>query len=272
MKQIVSVICGWLISVSTFSQQQQKYYLPITTDKTTSLIFPYSIRYVDRGTKDVLVQQVSGAENLLLVKASMPGIKPTNLSVVTSDGQLYAFDVFYESRPLIEVHHLKIKMTDDSNDVVFAGEIMKESDIMSYARGILDNPPHIRGVKDFSWGIDGRIEGIYLRDNVMFFRLKLENLSSINYDIDFIRFYIKDKRKGKRTASQEVELIPLYKTGNCYKVSQHSTNKAAFAFEKFTIPDAKFLYIQIGEKNGGRHLRLSLGNRKLIKAKNLPSY
>lgn len=253
-------------------QQPAKHNLPITTDKTTSLIFPFSIRYVDRGTKDVLVQQVDGAENLLLVKASMPNFKPTNLSVITSDGKVYAFDVLYESQPKTEVHHVRTTMSTDTSDIVFDGEIMKESDLISYSRGILDNPPHIRGISDYSWGVNTRVEGIYLKDQVILFQIKIANLSSISYDVDFIRFYIKDKKKGKRTASQEISLVPLYKVGNDKKVLQHATNKVVLAFEKFTIPDAKVLYVQIAEKNGGRHLRLRLGNRKLVQAKNLPEY
>ena len=253
-------------------QQTGKYNLPITNDKTTSLIFPFGIRYVDRGTKEVLVQQVSGADNVLLVKASTPNFKPTNLSVITADGKVYAFDVLYESHPLIEVHHVKESVAADSNDILFGDKVMNESDLISYAKGILDNPKHIGGIKDVHWGIDVRVEGIYLKDQVMFFQLKIKNVSAIDYDIDWIRFYIKDKRKSKRTASQEIILTPLYKTGNDRRVDGYTTNKLVLAFEKFTIPDAKFLYVQIGEKNGGRHLRLKMGNRKLVKAQILPEY
>jgi hypothetical protein len=44
----------------------------------------------------------------------------------------------------------------------------------------------------------------------------------------------------------------------------------AIALEKFTIPDAKFLAIQIMEKNGGRHLFMKVNNRKIIRAIPLP--
>jgi hypothetical protein len=39
-----------------------------------------------------------------------------------------------------------------------------------------------------------------------------------------------------------------------------------FALEKFTIPDAKYLAIQIMEKNGGRHLSMKINNRKIMQA------
>ena len=71
MKRFVLLICGCWIIVSAFSQIPS---LAIATDKTTSLIFPFPIRHVDRGTKDVLVQQVKEATNILLVKAASQGI------------------------------------------------------------------------------------------------------------------------------------------------------------------------------------------------------
>jgi hypothetical protein len=40
-----------------------------------------------------------------------------------------------------------------------------------------------------------------------------------------------------------------------------------FALPKFTIPDNKFLEIQIMEKNGGRNLELKIHNKTIIKAK-----
>ena len=52
MKQILFI----LISVMNAAIAQQP--LSISTDKTTSLIFPFPIKYVDRGTMDILVQPV----------------------------------------------------------------------------------------------------------------------------------------------------------------------------------------------------------------------
>jgi hypothetical protein len=47
-------------------------------------------------------------------------------------------------------------------------------------------------------------------------------------------------------------------------------NRVVFALNKFTIPDAKYLAIEMGEKNGGRNLLLKVNNRKILKATSLP--
>jgi hypothetical protein len=226
----------------------------ITTDKTTSLIFPFSIRHVDRGTKDILVQPVKESDNILLVKAAVKDFSPTNLSVVTTDGSMYSFSVQYAVTPNIWVYQVPPQ---------------KRASLETYANSILDNPLTMRGIHDYSWEVEGRITGIYIKDQVIYYQLRLNNQSPIDYDIDFLRFYIRDKRKGKRTATQENEIKPLYVAGNTSQVKANSQTTVVVALEKFTIPDAKYLAVEINEKNGGRHLQLKIGNRKIVKARPL---
>ena len=63
---------------------------------------------------------------------------------------------------------------------------------------------------------------------------------------------------------------PLQISGNTKQVKAHSRTVAVVALQKFTIPDKKFMGIQIMEKNGGRHLSMKLGNKDILKAIPLP--
>ena len=251
MKQFVCLAYVVSLVVSLHAQTES---LQITTGKTTSLIFPYSIRHVDRGTKDVLVQPIAEADNILLVKAATKNFDGTNLSVVTSDGSVYSFAVSY----------------GEPSALVYRFPVQLKTSISTYATSIVDNPKTMIGVKDASWDMLARINGIYIKDDVIYYQLQLQNQSPIDYDISFFRFYIRDKKKTKRTAMQENELTPLCTLGNTSQVKANSKNLVVIALEKFTIPDHKYLAIEIGEKNGGRNLLLRVGNRKIIKAILLP--
>ncbi|NCU04119.1 MAG: DUF4138 domain-containing protein, partial [Chitinophagaceae bacterium] len=66
MKRFVCLLCVCWYFVSAIAQTTS---LQITTDKTTSLVFPFPIRHVDRGTKEVLVQLVKEVDHILLIKA-----------------------------------------------------------------------------------------------------------------------------------------------------------------------------------------------------------
>jgi hypothetical protein len=250
MKQIVSLISAVLIIVSTQAQPS----LTIATDKTTSLIFPYAIKHVDRGTKDVLVQPITEADNILLVKAATKDFPKTNLSIVTDDGSVYSLLVVY----------------GEPTTWVYRFPIQNKTSITTYCNSIIDNPRTMTGMKDVSWDMIARVNGIYIKDNVIYYQLDFTNQSPIDYDVNYLRFYIWDKRKSKRTASQENELTPLHIAGNTALVKAKDHNAVVVALDKFTIPDAKYFAIEIGEKNGGRNLLLKVNNRKIIKAIPLP--
>jgi hypothetical protein len=82
-----------------------------------------------------------------------------------------------------------------------------------------------------------------------------------------LRFFIRDEKKSQRTASQEIELQPLFVYGDTAAVKEQSTSTLVIALPKFTIQDKKYLLIQLMERAGGRHLRLVVHNRTLIKAR-----
>jgi conjugative transposon TraN protein len=251
MKHVIFLLCLMLADELTIAQPT----LCITTDKTSSLVFPYPILHVDRGSRMVLVQPVKDAPHVLLIKAGAKNFTETNLSVITEDGSVYSFLVCFTDRPDSWVYELPAK---------------KETSIANYASSILDNRKTIRGIVDRKWNIRAAINGIYIHSGVLFFHLQLVNQSPIDYEVDLSRFFIRDKRKAKRTAVQENDLQSVYVTGNITKVNAFSTATAVVALNKFTIPDAKQMWVQIMEKNGGRHLQLKITNNDLMHAIILP--
>jgi conjugative transposon TraN protein len=114
------------------------------------------------------------------------------------------------------------------------------------------------------------VSGIYIKENVIYYQLQLINESPIDYDIDLLRFYIQDTKRGKRTAAQENELKPLHISGNTSIVKAMGETTVVVALEKFTVPNGKYLAIQIMEKNGGRHLLIRVNNRKIMQGISLP--
>lgn len=249
------VICLVLCCLLVGYLQAQTPTLPITTDKTTSLVFPYPVRHVDRGTADVLVEPVKSARNILLIKAACAHFPETNLSVVTEDGSLYSFLVTYQPSPNLLTYELPARSTPPP---------------VSNAARLMDNPRTLRGVRDHAGGMSATLAGIYIQGDTMYYQLCLENESPVDYQIDYLRFAIRDRKKGKREAIQEVELTPLHLSGNVKKIKAHSSETLVIALETFTIPDARFFVIEVGEKNGGRHLTLKMGNRTIIRAIPLP--
>jgi len=262
------VISCLLICILVYSQPKDKrniFYedqymnLQVGFSKTTSIVFPYPIKSIDKGSADVLVQKAKGVENIVLVKAAKQYFIQTNLTAVTSDGRLYVFVLNYND----ECPDLSINAenaTAASRDVLFTLENENQKITEKCASLALSKKKKTSGIKKSKYQIRLEVSGIFIHQDVLYLRVVFENKSKINYDIDQLRFFIRDQKKSKRTASQEIELQPLYATSSSSVIPYKSEIIKVYALEKFTIPENKYLTIQMIEKNGGRHLEVDINN------------
>jgi conjugative transposon TraN protein len=243
----------------------EPYRLALTFSKTTNLIFPYAIKSIDKGSRDILVQKAIGVENVLQVKAAKPNFAETNLTVVTADGSLFSYVLNYADKPTginIKVQNAQLKpesvavfTKDATNDL-----IQRSAEKISLKRKSANGP------NDVANGTSIAIKGLYVQDDVLYFQFALQNYSALNYNIKLFRFFIKDKKKSKRTASQEIEINPIYILGNTDVIRSNSEQVVVVAVPKFTIPDKKVFIVQMQEQNGGRNLQLEIRNKEIFKA------
>lgn len=239
--------------------------LDITNRKTTNLIFPYAIKSVDRGSKEVLVQKAIGVENILQLKAANDTLKETNLTVVCSDGTLYSFIVRYNLNPVMLNLSLGRVMAQ-SPQALFAANGNNDAKIYDQAEQIATKKQVIKNIRNENNQISLRCNGIYIKDDIFYFQLSLGNNSHIGYSVDQLKFSIRDQKKPKRTASQEIALEPQFISGNSTIINALSEQTIVVALPKFTIPDKKALHIQMMEKDGGRSLSIRISNQQLIHA------
>lgn len=238
--------------------------LQIAYSKTTSIVFPYPIKSMDKGSADVLMQKAKGVENILLLKAGKQNFAQTNLTVVTTDNRLYVFVLnFDEECPDLNISADNLAVVND--DILFSMENENQRKIEQFAGLALSKKKKINGLQRSKFEMKMTVSGIFIHDDIIYFRLILENTSKIGYEIDQLRFFIRDQKKSKRTASQEIEIIPLYATNSTSVIGDKSEITAVFALPKFTIPEKKYLTIQLIEKNGGRQLEVNISNNMTYK-------
>lgn len=97
----------------TFDRMVPPYGLEVTYDKTTHIIFPSAVRYVDLGSPNLVAGKADGAENVIRVKAVVKNFRDeTNMSVITESGSFYTFNVKYADEPLL----LNVEMKDFIHD------------------------------------------------------------------------------------------------------------------------------------------------------------
>lgn len=240
--------------------------LDITYSKTTLLIFPAAIESADRGDRYVLAEKAKGVDNVLKVKAGQKQFPQSNLHVITKDGNVYDFTVNYADSPAYET--VDLRKQPPFAAAVFKGVSLNSRELEDYAGMVTGSYPFLKGVKYHKHGMRFTEDGIYIKNDVIFFRYKVKNSTAIRYDAASVRFYIRDKKKVKRTAAQDKEILPLYiqHTGTA---ENDNGEIIVAAFAKFTIAEDKDLVTELMEQGGDRNPSCKLDQDKLLKARTL---
>ncbi len=241
--------------------------MEITHNKTSSIIFSALIKSVDKGSKDILVQKARDVGNVLQIKAAKEKFEETNLTVITADGVLHHFTVNYVQEPGTLTFDMSVVENAGMPSKLIFSSDMTETLMEEYAEGIVNSKRITYFKRQGKHKIAFSLLGIYIKGNVIFYRLRIRNGSNIGYDVDFLKFFVRDNAQIKRTASQEVEAKPMFRYGNASTVAGRSETEIVYALEKFTIPDSKHLAIELFEKKGGRHCQLRIKNKAIVKAK-----
>ena len=252
--------------------------LEVTFDKTSHVIFPAAIAYVDLGSANIIAGKADGAENVIRVKAAKRDFKgETNMSVITEDGAYYSFNVKYACEPRI----LNVEMADFIHDGeavnrpnnsmnIYLKELGNDSPML--VRLIMnsiwnENKRRVKHIGSKSFGIQFLLKGIYTHNGLLYFHTEVKNSSNVPFDVDYIIWKIVDKKVAKRTAIQEQVIQPLRTQNFVMNIKGKSSERTIWTMEKFTIPDDKRLVVELAEKNGGRHQTFIIENTDLVRAR-----
>ena len=250
----------------TFDRMVPPYGLEVTYDKTTHIIFPSAVRYVDLGSPNLVAGKADGAENVIRVK-----------SVITESGSFYTFNVKYADEPLL----LNIEMKDfihDGSKVnrpnnaldIYLKELGSESPklVQLINKSIhKENKRHVKHIGSKAFGIQYLLRGIYTHNGLLYFHTQVRNQSNVPFEVDFVTFKIVDKKVMKRTAIQEQIVFPLRAYNYATLVAGNKDERTMFTFDKFTIPAGKVLVVELNEKSGGRHQSFTVESEDIVRAK-----
>ena len=262
----------------TFDRMIPPYGLEVTYEKTTHIIFPSAVRYVDLGSANLIAGKADGAENVIRVKATVKNFRDeTNMSVITESGSFYTFNVKYSDEPLL----LNVEMKDfihDGSKVnrpnnaldIYLQELGCESPKLVHliSKAIhKENGRHVKHIGSKAFGIQYLLRGFYTHNGLLYFHTQIKNSSNVPFEVDFVTFKIVDKKVMKRTAIQEQVIFPLRAHNYATVVAGNKEERTVFVFDKFTIPADKVLVVELNEKSGGRHQSFTVENEDIVRAR-----
>jgi len=259
-----------------YCQEKDPIILEITDNKTTHLIFSSPVQYFDYGTQDVGVLETPEG-NIIKVKAAVEHFLETNLTVMTSNNVFYSFLLRYNSNPkklnyFFDTEDGKIFLT--SQTAVKQQAEIKEENANTNFEKICNNlisendkrASYVTGIKKDK--ITVVLKNVLVDSKYIYLVLDAVNESAVNYDVDFIKFFVKPKKKNKKTSIQDLESTAIFKSNvpNVLIAQPESTTNFVYVFDKFTVSDDKKFVMELWEKNGERSIELEISNRALLNA------
>lgn len=282
MNKKISLLSMMLFVASfCFSKSSETipYQVEVGFIKTTHISFPSKITYVDLGSNYIIAGKADGAENVLRVKAAVRGFsEQTNFSVICEDGSFWLFEANYKEEPARQYYEMKSMYSPLAIDRPTNIQDVKLSAINGESPVMLDlimrslykeNKREIKNIGQRNGGIEAAIKGVYVHNDILYFHLNLKNKSNVSYDIDYMKFYVADRKSFRKQASQELPLSAVREFNGRVpaKIIVDKEYHTIIAFNKFTISPDKKMVVSITEKNGGRHLNFDILPSDIIHAK-----
>lgn len=112
-------------------------------------------------------------------------------------------------------------------------------------------------------GVFLKLNRIHYNKNELYLVLTIDNTSGVDYEVDYINFFVAFKKALKRRAGQKDYKQPIYAYQYAKRVEGVSSETMAFVFNKFSIDIKKDFYIELKEKRGERNVLLKVNARDI---------
>lgn len=290
MYRAIYILFFLLISSGLAAQESRT--IEVSYDRTTILIFPSDIPDPESVDAGVGVQAViSGDYRLKLASKKSTGFRNTSLYVELKSGHYYLFELVFNNDPKKLIHEISFeeaKGTIHRNDNSHLLPTSPSSDgdtglskvnnqdvsrdIINNTLTVIDRSPNVTGIgvkhrKFVTW-----IESLYIKDNMVYLEMVLSNESNMDYEINFIKFTINNKKRGSnKVAQQNPEVKPIYVyNGDISTIKKSSEITKVMVFDKLGLSEKQYLLIEIYEKLGSRNVTFKVDSDRIINAKLLP--
>lgn len=253
MKRLISIL--FFAALVKFSFAQQTAY--VSRDKVTALFFDAPIKIVGDVPAGIDVKQKGNG--IVTLKALTANLAAVQLNVQNVSTQ--------------KMYHIPIAFSygkagrrldfGESNAVV---RVIKTPEVSygAISRQLTSGKRKAVIDKEKTGGVKAWVNRLSLAGNKIYLRLDILNRSNLPYDIDFIRFYIRDLKTVARMATHEQEIVPVFTTLEKRTTVVKSKEVAdVFAFPRFSLSEDQALNVEIYERNGNRHLYLQLKQKDL---------
>jgi conjugative transposon TraN protein len=252
-----------LICHTGFAQEVETIY--INELVSTHFITSEPIQYVDISTKDIVGDMP--VKNILRLKPSQLS-ESAEQGIVTIVCQKYLVQYRLVHADLLQATKSKFISAMDGHGLLLPEVTISAAEMKTLSQRLIHAPLKKPVHKTKYDRMKITVNGVFTSGEYYFMDVTILNRSNILYEIDQLRFHIKDKKVFKSTNVQQLEIEPEYKLHHQNRIQRQYRN--VFVFKKFTFPNEKILEIEVSEKQiSGRTMRLQLDYKDILQADQL---
>ena len=287
----------WLIAISTFGQEKpvEEFVIYANSTKYSSVIFPTPIKKAVVGNGNFKFgYSTTEISNIGILKATEG--EESNLLIITENGNIFSFIIRYKKDNDLITYIIKENMAvgNEKGTIVLNKNVeIKKSEKESAAKptntvkvvdGITVNNFQTQTPDDTAnlyeklslielgkaifynriYGTKNKItvklKNISYVENELYFTLILKNDSTLDYDINYINFYITSRNKKKNTTIQTIPYKSKYIHNLPTKIKSGEDIEVVYVYQKFSINENKILLVEMTEDNGERIVKLEIPN------------
>ena len=256
-------------SVAVNENNIMEFNIPLNA--TTHIISPEPILYVDISTPDVEgdIQE----KNLVRIKPSgnITENQSFTITVVTRTFvAVYKLVCINPAKSFKDTNPITYVISIDPNKTVQLNQsnALSQQQCYSLSMQALAKKRKIKNIKAKGYDLSVWINNIYIVGDYLLFDIGAKNKSKLQFDLDQIRFKIKDKFKVNATVSQDVELQPMFQFYSNETSVISGSWRNFYIFKKFTYPTQKIFSVELTEQQiSGRKVELKIGYKDVLKSR-----
>lgn len=107
------------------------------------------------------------------------------------------------------------------------------------------------------------LEDIDINRDEIYFKLKIVNNSGFDYDVNFLNFSKRARKKRKQSSSQSVNLENVFSFNDFSKIPAMESRRAIYVFKKFGVNKDKIINIELNEAKGERNINLEIVSKTI---------
>lgn len=271
MKKHLSILVFVLFYTLTNAQNREKLDTIYANDyKNVAMIFPKPISQGITGAKHFIFTYNREKEQHFGLLQAKPG-EESNLLVICADGSIYSYIVTYKKQlsrlnyfipETASIGNKKPLVINSGQDVKPRKDLSNKTDYYKrFCSYLLSKKQRIGRLRERRNGIILSIENIVFNKEQLYFVIHIENKSSLDYDLNFLKLSVETRQKGRRKSAQTLMKGPVFEFKIPVKLKEGQTAKMVYVFPKFSLSNDRRAVLELNEKAGERNLNLKISHR-----------